>query len=102
VDAVAAELRAALTVAGPDAIAGIATPRASCEDLWLFRTLMADVVKTANLDYRVDPGSALVEEREDALLRRRDHNPNTRGAALLGLGMGSGDDAVRAILERAA
>jgi NADH-quinone oxidoreductase subunit G len=83
-------------------IALLATPRATCEELWLFRRLGREVLGTPHLDYRVDPRSADVREREDQVLRRKDPNPNTRGAALLDVLPGKGGMAVKEALEAAA
>jgi len=90
-----------LRTADPDRIVGIATPQATTEELWSFQRLL-NRLGTPHVDYRVDPNWTRVDEREDALLRRADRNPNTRGAELLGLVPGDGGDDVAAALERAA
>ena len=99
--AVAAGLEAAMED-GPEAVAGVATPSATCEELWAFRRLLVDAVGTPQVDYRVDPTWERVDEREDQVLRRADHHPNSRGAELLGLVPDDEGDGVAAILERAA
>jgi NADH-quinone oxidoreductase subunit G len=63
-------------------IAMIASPRATNETLFAFRTF-ARVVGTPHLDYRADGSHALTQEREDAILRRRDPHPNNSGAAAI-------------------
>jgi len=85
-----------------DAIGWIATSRATCEELWLFRRLARQALHGPNLDFRVDPAFALVGEREDEVLRRKDPNPNTQGARELDLLPGPGGGGVAAMLERAA
>jgi NADH-quinone oxidoreductase subunit G len=87
---------------GSGAAAFIATPRATCEELWLFRRLARECAASPHLDYRVDPACDRVAEREDEVLRRQDHNPNTRGASALGVVPGEGGAGVAGILERAA
>ena len=83
-------------------VAGLATPRASLEALYLFRRLLRDTLATPHLDFRVDPATTRVAEREDQVLRRADHNPNTRGAELLDLKPGAGGKDVAGILAAAA
>jgi len=81
---------------------GIATPRATCEELWSFERLIRRTLGSPHLDYRVDPSWQRLTEREDALLRRADHHPNSRGAELLGIIPEEGGWDVRQSLDRAA
>src|SRR5512145_553758 len=90
-DGVAEALRAA---AGK--VAFVASPQASNEDLFAFRTLAETV--GGKLDFRVGSPEKLVAERLDEILQRKDRNPNTRGCLDLGLGR----DGVDAILASAA
>jgi predicted molibdopterin-dependent oxidoreductase YjgC len=78
--------------AGPSA-AFLATPLATNEDLFAFRTL-ADEVK-GKLDFRVGDPQDKVRRRIDEVLQRADRNPNTQGC----LDQGLGRDGVDAILE---
>ncbi len=63
-------------------IAMIASPRATNETLYAFRTL-ARALGTPHLDYRADGSHALTHEREDIVLRRKDPHPNNTGAAAI-------------------
>jgi len=78
--------------AGP-AAAFLATPQATNEDLFAFRTL-ADAAK-GKLDFRVGDPQDKVRRRIDEVLQRADRNPNTQGC----LDQGLGRDGVDAILE---
>ena len=71
-DAVAARLGEARA-----ASAFVATPQATNEDLFAFRTL-ADLVG-GTLDFRVGDPQDKVRVREDNVLLRADRNPNTQG-----------------------
>ena len=78
-------------------IAMIASPQATNESLYAFKAL-ASGVGAAFVDYRADGSHALTGEREDAVLRRKDHSPNNSGCAAI-VGASSGD--VDAILAAA-
>jgi NADH-quinone oxidoreductase subunit G len=75
------------------ATAFVASPQASNEDLFAFRRLAE--AAGGRLDFRVGSPQERLAEREDAVLRRADHNPNTQGCLDLGLAR----DGVDAILE---
>ncbi|MGD8393951.1 MAG: 2Fe-2S iron-sulfur cluster-binding protein [Candidatus Eiseniibacteriota bacterium] len=84
----------------PAGILAIATPAVMTEELFLFQRFAARILGTPNLDYRVSSTCENPSELEDALLYRRDHYPNSRGAAALGLvpdtgGVGLADAAGR-------
>lgn len=64
------------------AVAGIASARATTEELFLFSKLMREGVKSAQVDIINRSGSA------DGKLLQADRNPNTAGAKLLGLATG--------------
>ena len=83
---------AALREAGP-ASAFVATPQATHEDLFAFKSL-ADAVG-GRLDFRVGDPQLRVRERLDQVLQRKDRNPNTQGC----LDQGLGRDGVSAILD---
>ncbi len=72
----------ALQAAGGAATAMIASPQATNESLAAFQAL-AEAVGAAWVDYRADGSHALTEEREDAVLRRKDHSPNNKGCAAI-------------------
>lgn len=54
---------------GPDAIAGIASPRLTNEDLFVFKRFMADVLGSDNVDHYPRPQPALTAREEEALER---------------------------------
>ena len=91
-------LRPALKRAG--IFAGVATARATNEELYLFKRL-ADNLGAASLDFRINGAPADPGETEDDLLRRRDKNPNTVGAMELGLGSREGKPDLRGALQKA-
>ncbi len=76
-----------------DATAFLASPQATNEDLFVFRTL-ADAMK-GKLDFRVGDPQDRVRRRIDGVLQRADRNPNTQGCLDIGLAR----DGVDAILE---
>jgi NADH-quinone oxidoreductase subunit G len=77
-DTVAAKLKDA-----GKAVAFLASPQATLEDLFTFRTL----AETAGglLDFRVGNPQDRLHQREDNVLLRADRNPNTQGCLDLGL-----------------
>jgi len=77
-DAIAAKLKDA-----GQASAFMASPQATNEDVFVFRTLAEKV--GAKLDFRVGNPQDKLHEREDAVLLRADRNPNTQGCLDLGL-----------------
>lgn len=78
-DAVAAHLGEA-----GQAVAFVASPQATNEDLFAFRTLAENV--GGLLDFRVGDPQLKLAVREDAILLRADKNPNTQGCLDQGLG----------------
>jgi NADH-quinone oxidoreductase subunit G len=78
-DVVAGKLKAAGA-----ASAFLASPQASNEDLFAFAKLVEAV--GGRLDFRVGDPQDKVRVREDEVLRRADHNPNTQGCLDQGLG----------------
>jgi NADH-quinone oxidoreductase subunit G len=66
------------------ASAFLATPQATNEDLFAFAAV-ASAVK-GRLDFRVGDPDRKVREREDAVLLRKDRNPNTQGCLDQNLG----------------
>ncbi len=87
-DTVAARLKEAGA-----ASAFLASPQATNEDLFAFRTLAEAV--GGKLDFRVGDPQLKVRVRSDNVLLREDRNPNTQGC----LDQGLGRDGVSAILE---
>ncbi len=82
----------ALKDAGADS-AFVATPQATNEDLFTFRSLAE--AAGGRLDFRVGDPQLRVRERLDRVLQRKDRNPNTQGCLDLGLDR----DGIPAILE---
>jgi NADH-quinone oxidoreductase subunit G len=64
---IAARLQTILEADGPDAIAGVASPRLTNEDLYVFRRFMRDVVGTRALDHYPRPQVALTAGEQRAL-----------------------------------
>ncbi len=93
-------LHAARTVGRPTAVAALASTSATNEALLLFKRYVASTFVAPLLDCRFGQEDRWVEEREDALLRRRDKHPNTRGAMLLDLAE-TPDGGLRQMLARA-
>jgi NADH-quinone oxidoreductase subunit G len=85
-DTVAGRLREAGSAA-----AFLASPRATNEDLFAFRTLAEAV--GGQLDFRVGDPQLKVRVRSDSVLLRADRNPNTQGCLDQGLGR-AGVDAI--------
>jgi len=89
-------LRDAAAVHGPEAVAVIASPRSSNEELFLVRKLAEELLATPNLAWSSNtPG----DRPSDDLLIRGDKNPNSRGAQLLGISEDRFDDVLRRISE---
>jgi NADH-quinone oxidoreductase subunit G len=82
----------ALKAAGA-AAAFLATPQATNEDLFAFKTLAE--VAGGKLDFRVGDPQLKLRKRIDNVLQRADRNPNTQGCLEQGLGR----DGVDAILN---
>jgi NADH-quinone oxidoreductase subunit G len=82
----------------PEEIGVLASPQMSNEDLWALRRLL-DGLGIVNRDFAVPPREP---GEDDKLLIRADKNPNTRGAALLGLSPGAGGLDAGGILDGAA
>jgi NADH-quinone oxidoreductase subunit G len=82
----------------PEEIGVLASPQMSNEDLWALRRLL-DGLGIVNRDFAVPPREP---GEDDKLLIRADKKPNTRGAALLGLGPGAGGLDAGGILDAAA
>ena len=76
-----------------DAVAFIASPQATNEDLFAFRAVAE--ASGGQLDFRVGNPQDRLRERIDDVLQRADRNPNTQGCLDLGLAR----DGVSAILD---
>jgi len=68
---------------GGEAVAGVTSPQATNEEIYLFARYFKDVIGTSLVDWRVGDGYKQIEAREDEILRRADKNPNSRGASLI-------------------
>jgi NADH-quinone oxidoreductase subunit G len=76
---------------GPDAVAVIASPRFSNEELYLVRRIAKELLRTGNLAFT---HRAEGDGFGDDFLIQADKNPNTMGARLLGIPEGAAFDAV--------
>lgn len=75
-------LREAAAAGGPGAVAVVASPRSSNEELWLTRRLAQEVLGTPHLGFTSRlPGDG----HHDDFLIKADKNPNSCGARLLGI-----------------
>jgi len=84
----AAALKETLEQHGPDAVAVLASPQMTNEELFGIRTLYRDCLKVGNIEFRVPRRGAT---SSDDFLITADKNPNSRGAEILGLaGKGTG------------
>jgi len=72
------------SVETPATVGALASTSATNEALLLFKRYVTRSFVAPLLDCRFGQEEQWVEERQDALLRRRDKHPNTRGALLLG------------------
>ena len=85
----AAALRDTIQRHGPDAVAVLASPQMSNEELFALRRLFRDLLKVDRIEYQV-PASGPVSS--DDFLITPDKNPNSRGAEVMSLGRsGSGE-----------
>jgi len=78
----AAALKETLEQHGPDAVAVLASPQMTNEELFGTRTLYRDCLKVGNIEFRVPRRGAT---SSDDFLITADKNPNSRGAEILGL-----------------
>ncbi|OGL42137.1 MAG: hypothetical protein A3C43_05750 [Candidatus Schekmanbacteria bacterium RIFCSPHIGHO2_02_FULL_38_11] len=70
---------------GPESIVAVASPQRTNEDIFLFRKYFKEVIKTPNILLGETSGRESALQMEDSLLRRKDKNPNTRGAIEIGV-----------------
>ncbi len=96
-DEVAPLIAGELSKYRPDEIGVLASPRMANEDLFVLGRLV-DHLGIANVDFRVPPKSP---GDEDRILIKADKNPNTRGAELVGPGLGAGGLDARGMLQAA-
>ncbi|MBV9281659.1 MAG: NADH-quinone oxidoreductase subunit NuoG, partial [Chloroflexi bacterium] len=66
-DLIASRLKPILEESGPDAVAGLASPRLTNEDLFVFRRFMTDVIGTDRLDHYPRPALALTDQEQGAM-----------------------------------
>ena len=97
-DRVVKELKKIKEESGPEAIAGIASPQGTNEDLFLFKKWIREGIGSSLMDFRVNDEDKKVREMEDSILRRKDENPNTRGALALDLAPKNGGLDTKGIL----
>jgi NADH-quinone oxidoreductase subunit G len=64
---IAGRLQSILETDGPDAVAGVASPRLTNEDLYIFRRFMRDVVGTRAVDHYPRPQLALTPSEQASL-----------------------------------
>ncbi len=87
-----------LSKGGEGSVAGVATPRATNEELYVFKKLMQGInAKTA--DFSLNGAAIDPSEMEDEILRRKDKNPNTTGIREIGLGPAGGGVNLKTALE---
>jgi NADH-quinone oxidoreductase subunit G len=89
-------LRRALDQYGPQAVAVLASPQMSNEELHRLRQLFQTELHVGRIEYRVPSGGAVYA---DDFLVTADKNPNTRGADVLGLEGSGTDELLRACAE---
>ncbi len=74
-----ARLKGVVTRYGPDAVAGISSPRLTNEENFLFRKLMLDAIGTGNIDsearLRLRPGPVHTDGAAWFVRRERNHRP---------------------------
>lgn len=81
--------------AGPK-VAAFASAQMSNEELFMLKTLVKNHCGSNLLEFRADDEYELVAEKEDEVLRRKDKNPNTRGALDLDIGEAGRDNILKA------
>ncbi len=67
---------------GPESVAGIGSAQSTNEANFLFKRLIREVIGSNHVDFRIEPD---VKGYKDDFLINEDKNPNTRGAADMGL-----------------
>ena len=92
----ASRLREAVEAHGPEAVAVIASPQSSNEELFLVRKMAEEILRTPNLAFTSRTSG---ERASDDFLIREDKNPNSRGAQLLGISEERFDGIVRQIAD---
>jgi NADH-quinone oxidoreductase subunit G len=88
---------------GAGSILGFASPSATNEALFAFKTYLADHIGTSNFEFRLAAEDKDATQKEDEVLRHLDKHPNTLGAVKLGLSsneLGGIEDAIVAARER--
>ena len=76
-------------------LAALAHPRMTNEDLYVLRELVAGC-GGGEVEFRLGGCHLTFDQEEDRLLRKRDKNPNTRGAIEILLAGGAGEEGKRA------
>lgn len=91
-------IRAAMEKGGAGAAVGIPSPRATNEELYVFKKL-AQALGASTSDYNMNGSAVEPSDLEDELLRRKDKNPNTTGIRELGLGPSGGGVDLKGALQ---
>ncbi len=81
----------------PDEVAVIASPQLTNEELYLVRKLLVEELGIKRIDFRVPPKE---DGYGDDYLINADKNPNTRGAAEIGLGLSDTEQILRDAAEK--
>ena len=98
-DEAAAEVAAGIAGLGPEAIAGVASPYSTNENLWAFRRFLWDALKCTQVAAEVSPRAEGVAKGDDFLLKA-DRTPNRKGLeTILSPADSVGFDAIREGIE---
>jgi NADH-quinone oxidoreductase subunit G len=92
VEATVEALRRTLQHHGPNAVAVLASPQMTNEELFALRRLFRDLLKVDRIEYQVPPSGPV---SSDDFLITPDKNPNSRGAEILGLGRSGASELLR-------
>jgi NADH-quinone oxidoreductase subunit G len=92
----ASALKTTLEKYGPQAIAVLASPQMTNEELFQIQTLFRTGLNVERIPFRIPQRAAVYS---DDFLITADKNPNTRGAELLGLDGSGGDSLLKACVD---
>ncbi len=96
IERTAAVLQKVLGAHGPEAVAVLASPQMTNEELFVLQSLFRTHLKVGNISYRVPVRGSV---RSDDFLITADKNPNSRGAEVLGFPGAQGDELLRNCAE---
>lgn len=88
----AAALRQVLEVHGPEAVAVLASPQMTNEELFLLNSIFRSCLSVGNIEFRIPLPRNVYS---DDFLISADKNPNTRGAEALGFSGAGSDELLR-------